>query len=291
MKSLQGDENYVDWRYSPRASAKRGMTWCDSKANGKVRMEEGISLFSDRASLSGGVFMDMEKLPSFLALLFLFLLSLCTFSLQRKESGKLTQIRVSSIATSGVFGALSALLYAVPIFTIKLPFFPEFLTLHFDEVPALMAGLSQGPICMVLVLLAKTIIKLPLSSTAMVGEWADFTLSLLFLLPVCLLFRKKKTFRSLLFGFLLGIPLHLVAAMVLNVYVLIPFYSFFYGLPLDSLLALCQKAIPWIESVSWSYALWAVLPFNALKDAIVLVLSFSLYKGLKYFLQKGGFNG
>ncbi len=231
--------------------------------------------------------MDMGKLPSFLSLLFLFLLLLAASFLERKESGRQNRIRVSSIATSGIFGALSALLYAVPIFTIKLPFFPEFLTLHFDEVPALMAGLSQGPMCMVLVLLAKTIIKLPLTSTAMVGEWADFALSLLFLLPVCFFYRKKRTFRSLLGGFLVGVPFHLVAAMLLNVYALIPFYSFFYGLPLDSLLSLCQKAIPWIENVDWSYALWAVLPFNALKDAIVLALSFSLYRGLRYFLQKG----
>ena len=183
--------------------------------------------------------MDMGKLPSFLSLLFLFLLLLAASSLERKESGRQNRIRVSSIATSGIFGALSALLYAVPIFTIKLPFFPEFLTLHFDEVPALMAGLSQGPMCMVLVLLAKTIIKLPLTSTAMVGEWADFALSL-------------RTFRSLVGGFLAGVPFHLVAAMLLNVYALIPFYSFFYGLPLDSLLSLCQKAIPWIENVEWS---------------------------------------
>ena len=74
--------------------------------------------------------------------------------------------------------------------------------------------------------------------------------------------------------------------MVLNVYVLIPFFSVLYGLPLDALLAICQAAIPAIQDVGWSYAFFAVLPFNALKDAIVIVLSCAFYGGLRYFLER-----
>ena len=230
--------------------------------------------------------MDLEKLPSFLSLISLLLISVFAYFEAKKENRGNRKLSPSSIAKAGVFGALSALLYVVPIFTIKLPFFPEFLTLHFDEVPALLIGLSEGPLCAFLVLLAKTFIKLPFTSTATVGEWADLILSCLLILPVCLLYRKKKSKKAMLLGFAISLPTHLVLAMVLNVYVLIPFFSVLYGLPLDALLAICQAAIPAIQDVGWSYAFFAVLPFNALKDAIVIVLSCSFYGGLRYFLER-----
>ena len=97
---------------------------------------------------------------------------------------------------------------------------------------------------------------------------------------------KKKSKKAMLLGFAISLPTHLVLAMVLNVYVLIPFFSVLYGLPLDALLAICQAAIPAIQDVGWSYAFFAVLPFNALKDAIVIVLSCSFYGGLRYFLER-----
>ncbi len=210
----------------------------------------------------------------------------CRLYFKETSRGKSSRKSVSLIAKAGIFGALSALLYVVPIFTIKLPFFPEFLTLHFDEVPILIVGLAEGPWCAFLTLLCKTLIKLPFTTTASVGEWADLALSLFFILPACFIYKGKKNWKRVLIGLAVSMPLQLVMAMVLNVYVLIPFYSSLYGIPLDSLLAICQAANPAINNLEWGYALFAVLPFNAMKDAIVIALSLLLYKSLKTFLEK-----
>ena len=210
----------------------------------------------------------------------------CHLYLKEKNGGKDNRRNVSLIAKAGIFGALSALLYVVPIFTIKLPFFPEFLTLHFDEVPILIVGLAEGPWCAFLTLLCKTLIKLPFSTTATVGEWADLALSLFFILPVCFIYKGKKSWKRVLIGLAVSTPLQFIMAMLLNVYALVPFYSSLYGIPLDSLLAICQAANPAISNLEWGYALFAVLPFNAMKDAIVIVLSLLLYKSLKSFLEK-----
>ncbi len=210
----------------------------------------------------------------------------CRLYFKETNRGGSNRKSVSLIAKAGIFGALSALLYVVPIFTIRLPFFPEFLTLHFDEVPILIVGLAEGPWCAFLTLLCKTLIKLPFTTTASVGEWADLALSLVFILPVCFIYRGKKSWKALLAGLAISTPLQLIVAMVLNVYALIPFYSSLYGIPLDSLLAICQAANPAIRNLEWGYALFAVLPFNAMKDAIVIVLSLLLYKSLKTFLEK-----
>ncbi len=210
----------------------------------------------------------------------------CRLYLKEKGRGEREGRSVSLIAKAGIFGALSALLYVVPIFTIKLPFFPEFLTLHFDEVPILIIGLAEGPWCAFLTLLCKTLIKLPFSTTATVGEWADLALSLFFILPVCFIYRGKKSWKRLITGLMVSMPLQLVVAMILNVYVLVPFYSSLYGIPLDALLAICQAANPAINNLEWGYALCAVLPFNAMKDAIVIALALLLYKSLRTFLEK-----
>ena len=230
-----------------------------------------------------------DTLRKTIALLAIVVFSLLLWRLHRLSSEGEARSRrknITIICKAGIFGALSALLYVVPIFTIKIPFFPEFLTLHFDEVPVLIAGLSEGPLCALFVLVCKTIIKLPFSTTATVGEWADLLLSSLFILPICMIYGKKKGWKRLVVGFLVGTPLQLGFAMLLNVYALVPFYSSLYGIPMDSLLALCQKANPAISDLSWGYALFAVLPFNAMKDAVVIALSFLLYRALKTLLEK-----
>ena len=38
------------------------------------------------------------------------------------------------------FAAMSTILYIVPIFQIRLPFVPSLMALHFDEIPAMIAG-------------------------------------------------------------------------------------------------------------------------------------------------------
>ena len=53
----------------------------------------------------------------------------------------------------------------------------------------------------------------------------------------------------------------------------------------EGLLAVMQMAIPAIKDISWSYALLAVLPFNLLKDAIVLTVTFVVYRSVHKLLR------
>ena len=52
---------------------------------------------------------------------------------------------VRFISRVAIFGAISTILYIVPVFQIQLPFVPSFLQLHFDEIPAFIAGYAYGP--------------------------------------------------------------------------------------------------------------------------------------------------
>lgn len=217
-------------------------------------------------------------------LLVLLVVSFKIYSVIRGEN-KSRYSTVKLIARIGIFGAMASILYAVEIFTIKLPFFPSFLSLHFDEVPAFIAGFAYGPIAGLGVLLVKTIVKLPLTSTATVGEFGDLLLSAIYLIPTCLIYKKHRNLKGVAIGLAIGTALQLVASMTLNVYVYIPFYSEFYHLPYETLLSITQAANPAITDVGWSYAVLAVLPFNALKDAIVIILTFLVYRNIHVFLR------
>ena len=74
------------------------------------------------------------------------------------------------IARVAIFSALSTILYIVKVFEVHLPFLPPFLALHFDEIPAFIAGYAYGPYAALIVILVKTIIKLPFTSTLAVGK-------------------------------------------------------------------------------------------------------------------------
>ncbi len=215
----------------------------------------------------------------------LFLALVLTFSLYFHYFPKRDFNPVRLVARIGIFGAMSTILYVVPLFSIKLPFFPSFLSLHFDEVPAFIAGFAYGPLASLGVLVVKTVIKLPFSSTATVGEFSDLILSAIYIIPATLIYKKIRNLKGVAIAFGVSTVLQIALAMVLNVYVMVPFYSKFYGIPLPGLLSIMQAAIPAIKDVEWSYAFFAVLPFNAMKDAIVIVVTFIIYRSIHKFLR------
>jgi hypothetical protein len=45
------------------------------------------------------------------------------------------------------------------------------------------------------------------------------------------------------------------------------------------------KAIPAITDMKWSYALLGVLPFNAIKDAMVIIVTFLIYRSIHTWLH------
>ncbi|MCR5505713.1 MAG: ECF transporter S component [Bacilli bacterium] len=195
---------------------------------------------------------------------------------------------VKFVAVTGIFGALAAILYCVPIFTFNLPFLPAFLSIHLDEIPIFLVGYLYGPLPSIMVTLIKTLIKLPNTSTACVGEFGDFIFTCVFVLPSVILYERRRKFSSVFIGFGISLTLHLLVTMIANVYVMIPFYSSFYNMSYETLLKACQAANKNIKDVGWSYALLAVLPMNAIKDSIVIVAVLVLYKRLHILIDRIG---
>lgn len=210
-----------------------------------------------------------------LLLIFVFLVAKHYFDLKGHVEKK---NRTRFIVRVAVFGGFSAILYCVPFLKFPVPFFPSFLEFHFDEIPAFIGAFAYGPMTGFYVLLVKTFIKLPMTNTLAVGEIADLLYSLAFIMPAALFYQKNRTFKGAIKALIIGLFCQLVVSLVANVYVMFPFYMRMFGLSEAALLKVCQLANPAIQDVRWSVGFIAVLPFNVIKDAAIILVTLLVYK-------------
>ncbi len=218
-----------------------------------------------------------------IAALFLFCVAVVKVYSRYQENREFNWVKF--VARVSIFAAISTILYIVPIFQISLPFVPSFMSLHFDEVPAMIAGYAYGPIVGETVLLVKTIIKLPMTRSMCVGEIADFIFSSAYILPATIIYKKIRNMKGVFIGFGISTVLQILVAMTLNVYWILPFYMNVMGYPADRLLGMCQKAVPFITDLEWSYAFFGVMPLNIIKDVCVFIITFLVYRTIRKALH------
>ena len=132
-----------------------------------------------------------------------------------------------NIVRLAIFTALSVVLYMFVKF--PLPIFPAFLEFQFSDLPALLAGFMMGPVSGTIVLVIRTLIKLPFTGTACVGEAADLIMGLAFVLPAAFIYRRRRTLKGAVVALSVGTASTVVAAMIVNRFVLVPFYSLAFG--------------------------------------------------------------
>ncbi|MBO7573768.1 MAG: ECF transporter S component [Bacilli bacterium] len=190
------------------------------------------------------------------------------------------------IARTAVFAAISIILYTVPFLKFSLPIFPAFLEIHLDEIPAFIAGFAYGPLSGALVILVKTIVKLPLTNTACVGEFADFIYSMVFVIPAAIIYKRHRTIKGAFISMGVATIIQIMTASFVTTFVMLDAYSKLYHLPKAVILGMCQKINPAITSLGFPFLLMVALPFNALKDAIVVILTFLLYKRLRILFSR-----
>ena len=72
-----------------------------------------------------------------------------------------TYFSAKNITRIAVFTALSFVLYM--FVKLPLPIFPQFLELQFSDMPALLTGFMMGPLAGSIVIVLRTLLKLPFS--------------------------------------------------------------------------------------------------------------------------------
>ncbi len=227
-----------------------------------------------------GIFGDVRMLITILAdiIAFFWIWRLFFPAQCSPQSNQSRRKATQTIARVAIFGAIATILYTMPMLQFKVPFFPSFLEFHFDEIPVFIAGFAYGPLTSFLILVVKTLIKLPMTSTAGVGEIADLLYSSAFILPAALIYKRKRTMAGAWVGFTVGAVCQLIASSLGNMFFMIDFYVFFFNLPEAVLLAIAQAANPRITDIHYTMVLYGILPFNVIKNAAIIAVTFLIYK-------------
>lgn len=187
------------------------------------------------------------------------------------------------VAVVGLFSAISGVLM---YFEIPLPFAPSFYELDFSEIPVMICAFAMGPSAGVTAELCKVLLKLVLkgTSTAFVGDLANFVVGCSMILPASIVYYIKKSKKMALSGLITGTLAMTVFGSVFNGIYLLPKFSQLFGLPMDTIIAMGTAVNPAITSV-WTLVCFAVVPFNLLKGAIISAVTLLLYKHISPILK------
>lgn len=184
---------------------------------------------------------------------------------------------VKRVSIIGVCSALAAVLYLLDFPLVFLA--PEFYKIDFSELPVLLCGFFLGPSAAVSCEAVKILLKLLLkgTTTAFVGDFANFVVGCALVLPASLVYHSRKSKKTALLGLIAGSAVMTVFGSLFNAVYLLPKFAELYGLPLDAIVAMGSKINGNIHNVS-SLVLLAVAPLNLIKSSLVSILTMLLYK-------------
>ena len=192
-----------------------------------------------------------------------------------KDIHKVTPARRVSLI--GICGAIAAVLHILDFPLLFLA--PEFYKLDFSELPVLLCGFYLGPSAAVFCEVVKIFLKLMLkgTSTAFVGDFANFVVGCSLVLPATILYHTKKSRTSALWGCVAGTFVLTFIGTFFNAVYLLPKFSQLYGIPLDAIIGMGTAINPGIADIT-SFVILAVAPLNLVKGAMISVLTMLLYK-------------
>ena len=177
------------------------------------------------------------------------------------------------VAMTGMFSAVAILLH---LFDFSLPFAPPFYKLDFSELPILVGTFAFGPAAGVMMEFIKILLKLCVkgTSTAFVGDLANFVIGCSFILPASAIYAFRKNKKTAIFACVTGTLIMTVFGTAFNAVYLLPAFSRLYSLPLDNLLAMGSEVNPWVQEGSIvSFVVACVAPLNLIKGISVSVVT------------------
>lgn len=197
------------------------------------------------------------------------------------EKVKTRSMTTRELATVAILAAIAALLF---LFEIPIVLFYK---LDLSNLPALLGAFALGPVNGALILLVKSVLGLLHSTSQGVGELADFIMGFAMIFPAGLIYRRDRSRRGAIIGMAVGSVAATVAAVITNMYIMIPFYGAAYGMPVEAIIGMGQSVLPAVDSI-WKFVLLITAPFNLLKWLVISVIGGIIYKPLSPVLHGRG---
>lgn len=191
------------------------------------------------------------------------------------------------LAMIGMFSAIAMILHVLdfPIF-----FAPGFYKMDFSELPVLIGSFAFGPVAGVMMEFVKILLKLCVkgTSTAFIGDLANFVVGCSLILPASAVYSFKKTKKSAIIACIAGTLVMTVFGTAFNAVYLLPAFSKFYGMPMEAILAMGTEVNPLAKEGSIvSFVVACVAPMNLIKGTLVSVVTLLIYKPLSPIIKTG----
>lgn len=199
----------------------------------------------------------------------------------KKQAESLFAIR--NIAQIGVLSGIAFILM-----TIEFPlwFAPGFYRLDLSELPVLVGSFAMGPLAGIMIELIKVLLYFFIhgSSTAGIGDFANFIFGCSLVVPAAIFYKRHKTKKNALIGMAVGTVLLAIVGGIVNAYVLLPLYANVFHMPMNALIQMGTKVNASITNLG-TFILLAVVPFNLFKGVVVSILTLLLYKRVSPILH------
>lgn len=198
-----------------------------------------------------------------------------TLSKKRKTIHDITKIAV-----------LTAISAVIMLLEFPLWFAPGFYKLDLSEAVILMGGFAIGPVAAAVIELLKNLINILLNgtSTAYIGEFANFITGCAFVVPASLIYKFCKNRKGAIIALAVGTLSLATVGGLMNYFLLIPAFSKFYNMPLDSIIGMGTAVNPLVTDLKTLVA-FAVAPFNIVKGVLCSLVNLLLYKRLSKVLH------
>ena len=195
---------------------------------------------------------------------------------------KKTNLRRMTMAA--MMGTIAFLLIFI---NFGVPFLSPVAEFDLSALPELIGGFILGPVGAVMIIVVKLGLKLAIQGTESMftGEIQNFLLSVAYVLPAVLYYRRHRTKKGAAVGLALGAVISVIVAVFTNLYIIFPFYIKLYGMNWDGIVAMFSAVNPWIKNIPTMVA-FSVVPFNLISRTITAVLAFITYKKLSVPLKK-----
>lgn len=187
------------------------------------------------------------------------------------------------MASIAILSAISAILMRIEF---PLPIAPPFYKIDVSEVAVLIGGFAFGPWAAIMIEAMKNIIYVIFggTSSAYVGELANFVMGCALVLPPVLLYQHAKSRTHAIMGLVLGVVSLSVVGALINYYVMLPAFAVLYHLPIEEMISAGQAINPDIHDL-FTFVLLATTPFNIIKGFLVSVIVFISYKKISIIIK------
>jgi riboflavin transporter FmnP len=187
-----------------------------------------------------------------------------------------TRFSVGVMTRVAILAAAASILFLIQIPIVA------FYKLDLSNIPVLLGAFSMGPVPGMMILALKSLIGLLSSSSAGIGELADFIMGAALVLPAALIYQQNKTRKSAIIGMAVGTLCMVIAGVLANKYIMLPFYMGAFHMDMDGILRFANVA--GVDS-EWKLLLMITGPFNLLKGVVLSVVAGLIYKPLSPILH------